>query len=308
LNRAPAAWQRLWLVPRWLISNYNRVQAGDLAASVAYHALIAILPMFFLLITVAGFFLRNDQEVLARAYEIVNQVFPSGGIGPDAFAQAFDARQSNGWIGVISVIGFTWAGTGLVSSLARSMNRIYGVRGSGYFSEKRRGIVVILIFALFFVISSIVPIVTTFFVSQELPSILQRWVLASRSGQAIAYGISFASAMIMFAVIYRIVPNAGQRVSNIWPGTIVASALFLLVTQVFPIYIGLIGGVGRNGQIFGFVLLVVASLYAFAQVFLFGAFLNAEFLRVLRRRRHSRLHDHAESLESDSWENPISRS
>jgi len=273
---------------RWMYRGYIQSAAGDLAASVAYHALIAMLPMFFLVISVAGFFLRNDQDVLAGALRIIDDVFPAGSVATDAFQQAVDARQNSGWLGLVSVIGFAWAGTGFISSLARNINRVYGVPGSGYFSEKRRGFVVIMLFTFFFIVSSLLPIATTFFVNQELPEALQRFVLASGTGQLIAYGVSYFSAVLLFLVVYRILPNAGQRFWDVWPGTLTAAALFLLVTQVFPLYIRSVGGVGRYGQVLGFVSLIVASLYALAHVMLFGAFINASFQRRVRQRRRAR--------------------
>ncbi len=288
LKRGPAGWRWSLAPVRWMYGGYVGLSAGDLAASVAYHALIAMVPMFFLIISVAGFFLRNDQDVMTGALHIINDVFPAGSAATDAFQQAVDARQNSGWCGLISVIGFGWAGTGFVSSLARNMNRVYGVPGSGYFSEKRRGFVVIMLFTFFFIISTLLPIATTFFVNQQLPEVLQRFVLASRTGQLIAYGLSYTAALLLFVVIYRILPNAGQRMADIWPGTLTAAALFLLVTQVFPIYIRSIGGVGRYGQVLGFILLIVASLYALAHVMLFGAYINASFQRRRRMRQRAR--------------------
>lgn len=288
LKRGPAGWRWSVTPVRWMYRGYIQSAAGDLAASVAYHALIAMLPMFFLVISVAGFFLRNDQDVLAGALRIIDDVFPAGSVATDAFQQAVDARQNSGWLGLVSVIGFAWAGTGFISSLARNINRVYGVPGSGYFSEKRRGFVVIMLFTFFFIVSSLLPIATTFFVNQELPEALQRFVLASGTGQLIAYGVSYFSAVLLFLVVYRILPNAGQRFWDVWPGTLTAAALFLLVTQVFPLYIRSVGGVGRYGQVLGFVSLIVASLYALAHVMLFGAFINASFQRRVRQRRRAR--------------------
>jgi len=288
LNRAPRFWQRLFWGPRWFIRGYNDLAAGDLAAAVAYHALIAMLPVLFLLITVAGYFLGNDDEVLERALELINQVFPSNTISTEAFQQAIDARQNSGLISIASVFGFAWAGMGFVSSLARAINRVYGVRGSSFLTEKRRAFVVLIFFTLLFVISSVIPIVTTFFINRELPDFLERWISRSLNTQLIAYGISYVSAMLLFVVIYRVLPNAGQDMTNIWPGTMVAALLFLLVTQVFPLYVQIIDGVGRNGQIFGFILLLVASLFALAHVMLVGAFVNAGYLRNQRQRRRAR--------------------
>src|SRR5690606_16198678 len=123
------------------------------------------------------------------------------------------------------LLGFAWVGTGFVSSMARCMNRIYGVRNAGYLKEKQRGFIVILLFALFFLISSASSIVATFFVGdrERLPLVFQRWIIADSQVQLIVYVIAVFSAFALFIIVYRLVPNAKQRLLDVWPGAVVAS-------------------------------------------------------------------------------------
>lgn len=282
-----SSWYRLTRIPRWLYQGYTRVSAGDLAASIAYHALVALVPMFFLLVGVTGLFLRNDA-VLRQAVQIIQIVFPPGSGSRDAFEAALDARRNSGLISLISLMGFAWVGTGLISSMARGMNRVYGVRNASYVVEKQRGFVVIFLFLFFFFAASLTSILPTFLLSQELPDPLDKWTLSTRVSQMIAYGVAFFSAMMLFYVIYRIVPNARQRFMDVVPGTLAASVLFMLLTQVFPLYIELVGGVNRYGQLLGLVSLIVAALYFLAHVILFGSYINATWQRFRERRRQEK--------------------
>jgi membrane protein len=279
-------WRRMWSVPMWAYRGYNEKNAGDLAAAIAYHALVALVPMFLLLVTVAGLFLRSTA-VLNQATETINTVFPSGGSVADAFIDALDARNNSGLFGLFSLLGFAWAGTGFVSSLARSMNRVYGVRNASYVIEKQRGFIVILIFSVFFLISASSSIVTTFFVQEEIPEGLRRWWFSTGQNQIFGYLIAIGSALLLFLVIYRIVPNAGQTIWDVWPGAITAAIFFTITTQAFPIYIRLIGGANRYGVALGLVSLIVAAVYILAHIMLFGAYINATFLARKRRRRRA---------------------
>ena len=278
--------RRLWDIPMWAYRGYNEKNAGDLAASVAYHALVALVPIFLLLVTVAGLFLQSDA-VLQQARESIDIVFPSGGSVAEAFIDALNARNNSGLFGLFSLLGFAWAGTGFVSSLGRSMNRIYGVRNASYVNEKQRGFIVILIFAIFFLISSSSSIVTTFFVNQELPEGLRRWWLSTGQNQVFGYVIAVFSALILFLVVYRIVPNAGQKLWDVWPGTITAAILFSVTTQAFPIYIRMLGGANRYGVLLGLVSLIVASVYILAHIMLFGAYINATWQGKKRQRQRA---------------------
>jgi membrane protein len=281
-------WRTMLSIPRWMYRGYNEKNAGDLAAAVAYHALVALVPMFLLLVTIAGIFLQSDT-VLAQATDAIDTVFPSGGAAAEAFTDALDARNNSGLLGLFSFLGFAWAGTGFVSSLARSMNRVYGVRNASYVNEKQRGFIVILIFAIFFLISASSSIATTFFVSQDLPEVFEEWWLATGQNQLVGYLIAYVSALILFLVIYRIVPNAGQRMLDVWPGAIVAALLFSITTQAFPIYIRLLGGANRYGVALGLVSLIVAAVYILAHIMLFGAYINATWQRWKRQRRRARM-------------------
>lgn len=284
-TRRPA-WYRMLSVPRWMYQGYTRVSAGDLAASIAYHALIAMVPMFFLLVGVGGLFLKSDA-VLRQAVEIIQIVFPPGTGTRDAFEAALDARRNSGLISLVSLVGFAWAGTGLISSMARGMNRVYGVRNASYVIEKQRGFVVIFLFLLFFFLATLSSIVPSILLSQNLPEVLDRWLLDTRVNQVVAYAVAFFSALMLFFVIYRIVPNARQRVVDVIPGSLAAGLLFVLLTQMFPLYIELVGGVNRYGQLLGLITLIVVALYALAHITLFGSYINATWQRYRERRRQA---------------------
>lgn len=273
-------------VASWMIRGYQRANATDLASAVAFQALVAVVPMFMLMISIAGLFLQ-DARVLSQAIRTIAWILPSGA-SQDAFAAAFEARRNSGLFGAIGLLGFAWVGTGFVSAMARSMNRIYGVPNAGFVKEKQRGFIVILLFAVFFMIASSASIVTTFFVANEsaLPLPLRQWKLTSGQGQVIAYAIASVAAYLLFITIYRLVPNAGQRLMDVWPGALVSALLFLLVTQAFPIYLRFVGGSNRYGLALGLVSLMVAAFYAIAHVILFGAYINATWQR--HRREQAR--------------------
>ena len=281
-----SSWFRIMSVPRWMYRGYTRTSATDLAASIAYHAMVALVPMFFLLVGVAGLFLRNDA-VMRQAVEVLQVVFPAGSGSREAFEAALEARRNSGLISLLSLMGFAWVGTGLISSMARGMNRVYGVRNASYIVEKQRAFVVIFLFLIFFLIAALTSILPTVLLFQELPELLDRLLLSSRFSQIAAYGVAFFSSFMLFLIIYRIVPNARQRFLDVLPGTFAASLLFVMLTQIFPIYIDLVGGVNRYGQLLGLISLIVVALYALAHIILFGSYINATWQRYRRRRRRA---------------------
>jgi membrane protein len=284
---SPSRWahpllQSLLRLPAWMVRGYRQSDAGDQAAAVAFHALMAIVPTFLLLVFVAGLFLQRDQVLVTALYTSSWGLPPSD--AREAFGAALAARDNSGWFGVLSLVGFAWIGTGFVGSLSRSMNRIYGVTGCGYFCEKQRAFVVVILFAGLFLLALITSTVPTLFVAKELPLYFQEWMLASGVYQVVGYLVAITASVVLFLVVYRVIPNAGQGLPDVWAGTAVAALLFVGMAQVFPIYVRLIGGVNRYGAAFGLVSLLVAWLYVLAHVLLFGTYINASYQHRRRRR------------------------
>ena len=280
-GRGPLA--RIWAVLGWMIRGYQQANAGDLAAAVAFNALVALVPTFLLCLAVAGLFLRLDQVLITALYASLWGL-PPGAAG-DAFEAVLTTRQSSSWLGATSLAVFAWTGAGFVSCLGRSMNRVYGVPGCGYMCERRRGFFVILAFAALFLLALLASTVPTLFVGQDLPSYFDDWALAAARYQVLGYVVAFLATAALFGMLYRVVPNAGQRLADVWPGTLTAAVLFVALLQAFPLYLRLVGGVNRYGQFFGFIPLIVAWFYLLAHVLLFGTYVNATFQSHCRKRR-----------------------
>jgi membrane protein len=277
----------------WMVRGYQQANAGDLAAAVAFHALVALIPTFLLFLSVAGLFLHVNQVLITSIYSSIWGL--PGSSAEDALEAVLTARRSSSWLGVLSLVGFAWTGAGFVGCLARSMNRIYGVAGCGYMCEKRRGFFVILAFAALFIAALLSSTVPTLFVGRDLPVYFRSWALAAGRYQILGYVVAFLATMALFGMLYRVIPNAGQHMLDIWPGTFTAATLFVAMAQAFPLYLKVIGGANRYGAVFGLVSLLVAWFLVLAHVLLFGAYVNATYQRH-RRFKQMRLKGNGKSM------------
>lgn len=293
-----AGWTQILRFPRWLIQGFSRNNAGDLAAAIAYHSLIAMVPIFFLMVGVTGLFLQSGT-VMEQAERMLRTVFPEGTGAIDAFRAAVDSRQNSGILTLASFVTFSWVGTGLISSMARGMNRIYNVRNATFITERQRGFTVIMLFLLFFLLSVLSSVLPTVLLLLDLPEVLDTIFLNSRFSRVMAYATAYIFALVFFFVIYRIVPNARQGSLDVWPGAFVSATLFSAMVQAFPIYIGLVGGVNRYGPLLGLISLIVVAFYFLAHIILFGGYINATWQRrrqrILRQKRVQRIREEAAS-------------
>jgi membrane protein len=282
--RMRAAWALLRRAHRrleatWPVRGFRAADAGDLATVIAFNGLVALVPTALLLVSVAGLLLRQDR-VLATAVEASSWALP-----PDDARDALDvfltARRESARLGLLSLLVFAWVGSSFVGALARGMNRVYGVPNRRFVHQRLRAFAVVLAFAVLFLGAVLAATVPTLFVGTRLGAYFRTWALAGRSAQLVSYGLALLVAALLFLVLYRVVPNAGQRVADVWPGALTAALLFVGLSQAFPLYLRLVGGANRFGAIFGLLSLLVSWFYLLAHALLFGTYVNATY----RRRR-----------------------
>jgi membrane protein len=280
VGRARNAWRRLQRADRrldatWLVGGYRAADAGDLATVIAFNGLVALVPTTLLLVSVAGLLLRQDR-VLTTAREASLWALPQRD-AHDALDVLLAARQQSTRLGLVSLLGFIWIGGSFVGALARGMNGVYGVPNRHFVHQRLQGFGVVVVFAVLFLGAVLAATVPTLFVGHGLSAYFRTWPLAARTGQLVSYGLALLIATVLFLVLYRVVPNAGQRLWDVWPGALTAALLFVGLSQAFPLYLRLVGGINRYGAIFGLLWLLVTWFYLLAHALLFGTHVNVTY-------------------------------
>jgi Virulence factor BrkB len=93
-------------------------------------------------------------------------------------------------------------------------------------------------------------------------------------GRVVTWSISIISTILLFLLIYRILPNKRQTWSQSLPGALLATVLFFVILQVFPLYVKLFPP-NHAYAVFGVFLVLTFFLYLLGIVFVLGAELNA---------------------------------
>lgn len=101
-------------------------------------------------------------------------------------------------------------------------------------------------------------------------------------GQLLEFGTSFLVICLLFALIFKILPDVEIRWSDVWVGAIVTGFLFTLGKFVIGTYIGK-SGIGSAYGAAGSIVILITWIYYSAQILFFGA----EFTRVYAMRRGS---------------------
>jgi membrane protein len=264
---------------------WYRDNTFEMGAALAFYAVFAFTPLLVLAIALASALLggpaargelHRDLQVLlgqtiATAMESLLQEGPSkGGSVPT-------------WISVAALL---IGATGFFGQLQQSLNAIWKVRpkaGRGIWGIVRDragpylmilvgGVVIVaflLLHAALAVADRLVP-------SLRLPGGLFFWT-------ALDWVVSFLFFTVLFALVYKLLPDVRLTWRDVWEGAALTAVLFLIGNGLIALYLSL-SGVGSAYGAAGSAVVFLLWVFYSAQLVLFGAeFTQALAARVGRR-------------------------
>jgi membrane protein len=261
-------------------TEWSEDKASRLGAAVAYYTVFSLAPLLVVVIAVVGL-VFGEKAVRG---EIAGQI--QGLVGPDGaqMIQAMIANASKPATGIIAtVIGIVTlllGATGLFGELQDALNTIWEIapKPRGILETIRErvvsfgmvlGIAFLLLVAL--VISAAVSALGQF-LGGVLP--VPEVVL-----QVIDLVISFGIVTLLFAMMYKVLPDAEIAWHDVWIGAAVTSILFAIGKLGIGLYLGHSGTTSTYGAA-GSLVVVLLWVYYSAQILFFGA----EFTQIYANR------------------------
>lgn len=266
-------------------SEYNEDKVPLLAAALAYYTVFSLAPLLLIVIAIAGSVFGEE----AAQGEIVGQI--QGLIGREG-AEAIqvmlqNTQQPNSGGTVATVLGIVtllFGATGVFGQLQDALNIIWDVqpkpgRGVKNFIQTRLlsfAMVVVIGFLLLvsLVISAVLAGVSHFF-GEMFPGFIL-------GGQILNLVISFGTTTLLFASIYRFLPDVHVPWKNLWIGAAVTAFLFTIGKSMIGLYLGN-SGVGSTYGAAGSLVVILIWVFYSAQILLLGA----EFTQVYSKYRGS---------------------
>jgi membrane protein len=260
----------------------------SMGAALAYYTLFSIAPLALIVIAVAGLFFGVD----ATRGELVAQL--SGLIGADGAAAVetllrHASRPSAGLgASAIGLVTLLLGATSVVTELQADLNRIWRVPPDTHTSTmwlliRSRLLSIGLILALGFLL------LVSLVISAALAA-LQAWWGSIAGGwepalQAANVAVGFAISTALFALIYKILPQARVAWSDVWMGAVMTSLLFSVGKLAIGLYVGWTGVSSPFGAA-GSVVVLMVWVYYSAQIFLLGAELTWLYAHRHGSQRH----------------------
>jgi membrane protein len=259
----------------------------QMAAAISYYVLFSLFPLLIFLVGVLGLFLQNSglQEDVINA--VLDNIPLSEDQGRNDVTQAVRgvAGVGSGALGVFGLIGMAWSGSNMFGIIRRSLNQAYDLEYQRPFvQQKLLDLAMVAGLGFFFMVS----ISATAFLrvvrqrSGDIPHLGDAAEQAGLLWDITSFLMPFVLSFIAFLVMYWIVPATNVRLRDVWPGALLAAALFESGKVGFTIYLQ---NFGNYDVVFGSLGAVAAFLfwvYLSANILLLGAEVASEYPRVLR--------------------------
>jgi membrane protein len=254
--------------------------AARVAAALAFYTLLSMAPLVVLSIAIAGAVLGEESARAHVLQEIGSLVGPQAAGALDAVVSSAHQSDSGVISSIIGIVVLLVGASGVFGELQYALDTIWGVK-----PKPNRGILGILRDRLFS-FSMVVGVAFVLLVSLVISAVLSgmgRFMADTLPGgatlwQALNIALSIGIITVLFAMIFKVVPDAEIRWRDVWVGAFVTGVLFSAGKYLLGMYLGTSTVASSYGAA-GTVVALVVWVYYSSQL----VFLGAEFTQVFAR-------------------------
>ncbi|PVX50852.1 membrane protein [Balneicella halophila] len=262
-----------WNVLKKTVESYTDSNVFIQSAGLAYSAIFSIPGLLIMIIWLAGIFfgeqvvrgeiIRQIQDVLgADAAESIQNIIQKAMIEKDNF-----------WMKAIGVLALIFGGTTLFFMLQKCLNSLWGIEPKPkqailkYVLDRANSLGLILMIGLLMVITMVLSTIVTalnHIITQEFG--LETYKLF----QLVNFGVGFVLIMIIFGVIFKVLPDVKIQWKAVYAGAFLTAILFTIGKYLLTIYFAEFDPTSVYGTAGTIVLIMMWINYSFL-IILFGA-------------------------------------
>ena len=277
-NKLKAGWELLKLtLDEWTDDN-----AFELSAALAFYTIFSIAPVLLIAVGVASFFLTPDTATNQIVGEMEQMI---GAQGANAVRQVIESSRGFGkgvWAMSIGIVTLIMGATAVFGELQSALNQIWDVKAKpdrgmimSFVVDRVRSFSIAIGVGFLLLVSLVISALISWiqnYMNTWLPGIPWVWQMANVVS-------SFFVIAILFAMIYKFLPDVVISWRDVWIGAAVTAVLFTAGKYAIGIYLGHTATASAFGAAGSLVVLLFWVYYS-ALI----SFLGAEFTQVYARR------------------------
>ena len=278
--------QGLWRVLGRAVAGWWADNVPHLGAALSYYTLFSLAPILIVAIAIAGLAFGAEAVRGEIVHQIDDLVGREGGLAVQAMLQGAAKPSSSIPATIIGVITFFLGATGAFLELQTALNTIWRVKPKSDASWFRVLLMQRLVsFGLvvgvgFLMLTSLLVSATLAalhrYMGHAFPAVAVLW-------EALNVIVSLGVITLLFAMVYKVLPDVKLAWSDVWVGGLVTAGLFTIGKSVIGLYLGTSGFSSSYGAAGSVVVLLVWVFYS-SQIVLLGAEFTREYVSEFGRR------------------------
>ncbi|MBV9203168.1 MAG: YihY/virulence factor BrkB family protein [Alphaproteobacteria bacterium] len=247
-------------------------RAPTMGAAIAYYAVFSLAPILIIVIAVAGVAFGRQAAEGALFGELADLVGAESAVAVQAILRSASGTASGIFATALGIGTLIIAATAVLSELQSALNLIWKAppsRGLGVWHLLRTRLVslsVILVIGFLLLVSLVVSTALA-----ALSGYLD-WILPGLATilHIVHLTLSFGFTTVLFAMIFKILPDKAVEWGEVWLGAAVASLLFTVGKYLISLYIGSSNIASTYGAA-GALIIILVWVYYSVQILLLGA-------------------------------------
>jgi len=266
--------KNIWSVLKQTFKDFGTLNITRMSAALAYYTVFALAPMLLVIITICGVFFGREA-IEGRIYSQIKSF-----VGSDAAVQIQqlikNAAISPGLTlaSTIGVIALIISATGVFAEIQSSINTIWRLKAN----PKKGGILKILLTRLLsfsMIVSLGFILMVSLIVNAALAALVDRLTqifpgITVYLTYAINVILTFITTTLLFAIIFKVLPDARVKFKDIRAGAIATALLFMLGRFAIGFYLGH-SKVSSTYGAAGSLVVILLWVYYSAIILYFGA-------------------------------------
>ena len=257
-----------------------------LGAALAYYTLFAIAPVLLVATGIAGLVFSTDTVRGAIVSQLDHLIGREGAHAVQSLLDGASQRRAGIIATTIGSVAFVVAATGAFLELQAALNTVWRVKSrpsahlKAFLVDRLRSFGIVVAIGFLLMVSLAVTAALAAF---------SAWLSRDSAGVPLVWSgvhvlVSLAGTTVLFALLYRVLPDVHLGWRDVTTGAFVTAVLFTIGQQVIGLYLGqssLASGYGAAGS----VMILLLWVYYSCQILLLGA----EFTRVYAEQRGTTL-------------------
>jgi membrane protein len=272
---------RIWEYLQSIVEAFVADDALSRGASISFYTVTSIGPVLFIVVAIAGLVFGEDAARGAVSEQLSELMGKDTADLVQKAVQSASGKSTGIIASIIGVITLVVTASGVFGEMQSALNAIWKTEPHGSTISRlvrARAASLGLVAALGFLL--LVSLVVSALLSGLADYINARLPFGALALQLLHFVMSFALISVLFAAIYKVLPDAELSWSDVLIGAVVTALLFNLGKFLIGLYLAHSAVASSYGAA-GALIVALMWIYYSAQIFLLGA----EFTKIHASRR-----------------------